>query len=385
MAMQPAHQSATAQSTATPPAVRQPVDYAIASVETMMRKYAAADLPPRNHFHYHQGVFLSGVYQTYLATGDERYFDYMRNWINAVVAPDGSIPSADPAQLDDLQPGILLYPLYKRTRDERYRKAIDWIAHTIRDYPCNPDGGFWHKVNSCAHEMWLDGLYMGGPVIAQYAAEFGHPEYFDLVARQALLMREHTETANGLYRHAWDWTKSAAWADPDTGLAPEHWGRSIGWVPVAVLDDLDFIPADHPQRPLLEAMVRDLLAAVLRYQGPDGRWWQVVDKPGAEGNWPETSCTCLFTAALCKAVRTGILDESVLGAARRGYDAVIEHLGRETRLDGTEDLIVDGVCIGTGVGDYGFYCARPTSANDLHGVGAFLLMAAEAQKVRDRL
>ncbi|KAB8292659.1 glycoside hydrolase family 88/105 protein [Bifidobacterium avesanii] len=364
---------------------KRPVDYAVASVETMMRKFAAADLPPRNHFHYHQGVFLSGVYQTYLATGDERYFDYVRNWVNCVVAPDGSIPSADPSQLDDLQPGILLYPLYERTRDERYRAAIDWIAHTIRDYPRNPDGGFWHKANSFAHQMWLDGLYMGGPVIAQYGAEFGHPEYFDLVARQALLMREHTETANGLYRHAWDWSRKAAWADPETGLAPEHWGRSIGWVPVAVLDDLDFIPAGHPDRPALEAMVRDLLTAVLKYQGPDGRWWQVVDRPGDAGNWPETSCSCLFTAALCKAVRAGVMDESALAAAGRGYEAVIANLGHETRPDGAEDLIVDGVCVGTGVGDYDFYCARPTSANDLHGVGSFLIMTSEVQKVWDRL
>lgn len=365
----------------TIPAPSQPIDYAIASVETMMRKFPAADLPPRNHFHYHQGVFLSGVFKTYLETGDERYFDYVRNWVNAVVAPDGGIPSADPGQLDDLQPGILLYPLYERTHDERYRAALDWIAHTIRDYPRNRVGGFWHKTMPFARQMWLDGLYMGGPVAAQYGAEFGHPEYFDLVAEQALLMREHTEDkANGLYRHAWDPTASAPWADPDTGLAPECWGRSIGWVPVAVLDDLDFIPADHPSRPALEALVRDLLEAVLRVQGPDGRWWQVVDKPGQAGNWPETSCSCLFVAALCKAVRTGLMPAECLEAARRGYEAVIANLGHEG-----EDLIVNGVCIGTGVGDYDFYCARPTSANDLHGVGAFLIMATEAQRVWARM
>ena len=44
---------------------RKPIDYAKASCETMMRKFAAQDLPPKGHFHYHQGVFLSGVYQTY--------------------------------------------------------------------------------------------------------------------------------------------------------------------------------------------------------------------------------------------------------------------------------------------------------------------------------
>lgn len=33
------------------------------------------------------------------------------------------------------------------------------------------------------------------------------------------------------------------------------------------------------------------------------------------------------------------------------------------------------------LGDYEFYCARPTSTNDLHGVGAFLLMCGEVERV----
>ncbi len=32
--------------------------YARAACDTMMRKFAAADLPPKGHFYYHQGVFL---------------------------------------------------------------------------------------------------------------------------------------------------------------------------------------------------------------------------------------------------------------------------------------------------------------------------------------
>lgn len=48
----------------TDPAVRPstPLAYAQSACDTMMRRYAAADLPPKGHFHYHQGVFLSGVF-----------------------------------------------------------------------------------------------------------------------------------------------------------------------------------------------------------------------------------------------------------------------------------------------------------------------------------
>ena len=55
--------------------------------------------------------------------------------------------------------------------------------------------------------------------------------------------------------------------------------------------------------------------------------------------------------------------------AKKGYEGVIKSLTFEG-----EDLLVSNICIGTGVGDYTHYCNRPTSTNDLHGMGAFLLM-----------
>ena len=90
---------------------KRPLFYAKASVETMMRRFKAEDLPPRGRFHYHQGVFLSGVYKTYQACGDERYFQYVKDWVDSCIDENGEILDCDRTQLDDLQPGILLYPL----------------------------------------------------------------------------------------------------------------------------------------------------------------------------------------------------------------------------------------------------------------------------------
>ena len=348
--------------------------YAKASVETMMRKFQAQELPPKGHFHYHQGVFLSGVYQTYRLCGDRRYFDYIKGWVDSCVNEKGEIHECDLGELDDIQPGILLYPLLDETGDERYKKALDTLLAAIKDFPRNEIGGFWHKVD-CPEQMWLDGLYMGGPIAAEYGSRFHQPEFLDLVVKEALLMREKTrDEKTGLWYHAWDYAKKQEWADPETGLSSEFWGRSIGWVPVAVLDDLDFLPEDHPGYEKLCALVKELLEAVCRYQSEDGRWYQVVNKGGMEGNWLENSCSCLFVAAICKAVKKGILPEEYLEKARRGYEGVI----RSLEWDG-DDLLVGNVCIGTGVGDYRHYCERPVSVNDLHGVGAFLLMCAQAE------
>lgn len=225
--------------------------------------------------------------------------------------------------------------------------------------------------------MWLDGLYMAGPISAEYAARYGKQEYLDGAIEQALLMREKTEDKKtGLWYHAWDYSREAEWADPETGLSPEFWGRSIGWVPVAVLDELDFIPPEHPRYQDMRRLVKDLLMAVCRYQSEEGRWYQVVDRGGEVGNWLENSCSCLYVAALCKAVRKGILGQEYLEHAQRGYQAVIQSLSWEGK-----DIQIGNVCVGTGVGDYQHYCDRPVHVNDLHGVGAFLIMCAQAQRM----
>jgi unsaturated rhamnogalacturonyl hydrolase len=83
--------------------------YAKAACETMMRKFPAADLPPKGHFHYHQGVFLSGMMETWKECGDDRYFTFAKDWIDSVFDADGKIKNVSFADLDDIQPGILLF------------------------------------------------------------------------------------------------------------------------------------------------------------------------------------------------------------------------------------------------------------------------------------
>ena len=149
-----------------------PLQYAIAACDTMMRRYAAADLPPKGHFHYHQGVFLSGMYETYRMCGNEAYIDYVKAWIDAVFDADGRIRDYVHGDLDDIQPGILLFPVYDRTRDPYYLKCLASVAAEVRDIPENAEGGFWHKTD-LKDQMWLDGLYMAGPFCAEYAQRFG--------------------------------------------------------------------------------------------------------------------------------------------------------------------------------------------------------------------
>ncbi|QAY65767.1 glycoside hydrolase family 88/105 protein [Paenibacillus protaetiae] len=353
-----------------------PLEWAEKACEALMLKYEPEQLPP-DRFHYHQGVFLSGMEKCWRENGNSRYLDYIKRWADSQVLADGSIRKHEADELDDIQPGILLYNLYEQTGDERYRKALYHLVPKLKTWPSNPSGGFWHNGRS-RDQMWLDGLYMAGPIAVQFGQTFGEDVYFDMMAKQAILMDDHIkDPVTGLMYHGWDESKSAEWADPVTGLAPEFWGRAIGWYPVAILEMLDHLPKDHKDRDRLIRIVRELLAALTKYQHPEtGLWYQVVDKAEQPGNWPENSCTSLYVQAIAKAMRLGYLDASCMDNAWKGYYGVLDTL----RFDESGHVVIGHICIGTGIGDYSHYIHRPTSENDLHGAGAFVLMCVEMSK-----
>lgn len=195
--------------------------YARAACDTMMHKFAAADLPPKGHFYYHQGVFLSGVLKTWQLTGEQKYLDYAASWVRAVFDESGKVKQYKRADLDDIQAGILLYTLYDATGDEFYRRCIESVAAQVQDIPRCQCGGFWHTCGS-SNQMWLDGLYMACPFIAEYARRFDRPEWTDLVVNEIRLMREHTRDAKtGLWYHAWDESRKADWCNPETEVTPK--------------------------------------------------------------------------------------------------------------------------------------------------------------------
>lgn len=284
--------------------MKRPIDYEKQSCDTTMRTYEAAKLPPVGHFHYHQGVFLSGMLHVYQLVKDRRYEAYIKDWVDSVIGRDGTIKGFEEGSLDDIQPGILLLYLYEKFGEVKYKTAIETLIGYINKWKTNARGGFWHKEH-LPNEMWLDGLYMAGPFMAEYAEKYSMPALWDLVVKQALLMHENmTDSKTGLMYHAWS-----------------------------------------------------------------------SDKAAIAGNWPEISCSSLYVYALSKAIRMGLMDASYLKYVKKGYEGVIGSL----EFDG-DALHVVGVCIGTGVCTYQGYIERPTSCNDLHGVGAFLLMCAEVER-----
>lgn len=144
-------------------------------------------LPDR--WHYENGCFLKAIEGCYRATGDERYFAYIRDTMERFVAEDGSIAGyrLEDYNLDQINQGKLLFLLAERTGDQRYRAAIERLVDQLRSHPRTDEGGFWHK-KIYPFQMWLDGLYMAAPFMAQYAAWSGEQAWFDEAAFQLELI-----------------------------------------------------------------------------------------------------------------------------------------------------------------------------------------------------
>jgi unsaturated rhamnogalacturonyl hydrolase len=202
---------------------------------------------------------------------------------------------------------------------------------------------------------------------------FGDSKYTDAEAvKQLLLYYNHlNDPVTGLLWHAYDESGEQAWADPKTHHSAEHWARAIGWYAMTLINVLDVIPKDQPNRSELIKILRQLATAFEKYQNKNtGLWYQVVDKGSAPGNWLETSASSMYTFALWMGVKHGYLDKHFKDVALRGYKGVLTKVSVDK--DGLTDIV--DICEGTNVADIGYYFARKRNTNDFHGIGAFLIM-----------
>ena len=334
---------------------------------------------------YVTGTVLKGFEELWRKTGDDRYFQYIQKTVDAVVDSNATIRGykLSDYNLDEINEGRMLLFLYKETGQERYKKAADLLRSQFDGQPRNSLGGFWHKKRY-PYQMWLDGLYMGSSFYAEYGKLFNQPEIFDDVVKQFVLIEAHTrDEASGLLYHAWDEEKAQAWANPETGLSKIFWGRGIGWYAMALVDVLDYLPEDHPGRKDVIAILQRLAEAITKIQDDStGVWWQVADQPGREGNYLESSVSCMFVYALSKGVRKGYLDEKYKAVSQKGYQGILAQFITENP-DGTINLTQTCSSAGLGYGrdgSYEYYVYQERRVdNDGKALGPFITASLEME------
>ncbi|MEP0366424.1 MAG: glycoside hydrolase family 88 protein [Cyclobacteriaceae bacterium] len=339
---------------------------------------------------YTHGIIAKAMLDMYDATGDEKYFDYVEDYADTLIQDGGFIVTYDSSKhnIDMINPGKILFPMFKLTGEEKYKLAAKTLVDAMENHPKTSEGGFWHKKRY-THQMWLDGLYMGSPFLAQYAKEFDAPELFDVVATQIELIDKYAYDENtGLYYHGWDESKSMLWADPQTGTSPNFWGRAEGWFAMALVDVLDHFPKDHPKYDMILEVLNKTAQGIKSTQDEkSGAWYQVLDQGDREGNYLEATASSMFAYSLLKAVRLGAIDESYLAVAKKGYEGILNEFIKENE-DGTISLTRCCAVAGLGGknnrdGSFDYYVNEKIRDNDPKGIGPFIWASLEYENLKE--
>lgn len=336
---------------------------------------------------YDMGVILKGCERVWQNTGDVRYFNYIQHLMDFYVQEDGSIKDYKPDEynIDHINNGKLVLLLYRVLGKEKYLKAAKMLREQLRTHPRTNEGGFWHK-KIYPYQMWLDGLYMGAPFYAEYSNLLQDDTAFNDITNQFVWMEQHArDPKTGLLYHAWDESKQQQWANKTTGQSPLFWARAIGWYSNAIVDALDWYPANHPGKKKLVDILNRLVTAVEKVQDKQtGLWYDILkyDGPGKEKNYFEASASCQFTYAIAKGVRKGYLPPAKFAIAKKAYAGIVREFIKvengQTNLYGT--VSVSG--LGGNPyrdGSFEYYMREKVIVNDPKGMGAFIKAAGEME------
>ncbi|PWS32372.1 glycoside hydrolase family 88 protein [Pedobacter paludis] len=336
---------------------------------------------------YDMGVVLEGAAMVWRNTGNGDYFKYIQSSMDAYIDKAGNIRTykGEDFNIDNVKNGRALLLLYKVTGQQKYLTAATQLYDQLQKQPRTKEGGFWHK-KIYPNQMWLDGLYMGEPFYAEYAALMNKDAAFDDVAKQFILMEKYARDAKtGLLYHGYDESRTEQWANKTTGTSPNFWARAMGWYMMALVDVLDNFPKNHPKRAELIAILNRTATATVKYQdAKSGVWFDIMDLPIKKGNYLESSASSMFVYGLAKGVRKGYLPQTFMMAANKGYAGLkkefVSSAGAE-RINLNKTVSVSGLGGKPKYrdGSFEYYISEKVITNDPKGMGAFICAAAEME------
>ncbi|MDE6379385.1 MAG: glycoside hydrolase family 88 protein [Muribaculaceae bacterium] len=345
----------------------------------------------------------------------DQAYEWCKEYADNAIDTDGNFYGFKKGSLDNIASGKVLLDLYARESSvdhaagERYRIAADYLYNYLRhEYKrITLDEGkncFIHK-DSYPYQMWLDGLYMGAAFYAEYLSVFS-PDDNDAwsdIALQFTTIHSHTYDADKqLNYHGWSAKPSdlnsfwANTADPFKGCSKEFWGRGMGWYAAALVDVLALMPSGHPDYPAIADIFSQVADGIRRWQDPDsGVWYQLLQyddsyvSAGGHRNYLEASVSCMFTYALLKGMRLGLLDYAEFSTVtQKAYDGLLATFITEN--GGGVDI--HNICRSAGLGPSNKPERNGTAdyyldgsdvnivSNEGKGIGSFIMASLEYER-----
>ena len=341
-------------------------------------------------WNYIDGCMTTSLIEMYKTTGEEKYIEFVKKFVNFYVKDDGSILGykREKFSTDDVCESRILFDLYNITGDEKYSKAIELSYSQVKTHPRTKEGNFWHK-KIYPNQIWLDGLYMMQPFYTRYQTLRNKKDYADIINQFQNVRKLMFDESAKLYYHGYDSSKTMFWADPETGLSKNFWLRSIGWFTVGLADVLDFMDEQmYDEYNTIKVLLKEVIDGILQYQDKESKmFWQVPNFPNREGNYLETSGSSMVAYAILKGVRLGALPERY---QQIGLDIFNGICNKYLSVKEDGDLNLGGICLVAGLGpdnnrrrdgSYEYYISEPIVENDAKGVGPLIMAYTEVMKI----
>lgn len=337
------------------------------------------------YWNYIDGCMMTSLYNLYLSSGEKKYFDFVKNYIDFFLDDDGNIKTYDKEKynLDDVNEGRVLFDLYGATGDEKYKKAIFNLYGQLKNQPRTETGNFWHK-KIYPDQIWLDGIYMAQPFYCRFSTAFNGADYSDVLKQIQNVNRLMYNAEKGLYYHGIDCSKKAFWAGKN-GLSQSFWLRSEGWFLVALIDVYEYCRDKKVARKIGEIFKRATEGIAKYVDKKTYMLYQVTDKQNADGNYPETSGSLMVSYAFLKGARLGVLPEEYSALGKKIFDGTVK---KYLTVDKEGEITLGGICLVAGLGpennrrrdgSFGYYVSEPVVCNDAKGVAPLVMCYAELQ------
>lgn len=393
---------------------------------------------------YVGGLVASSVLEAWqMHKEDTALIKAVEGFANLATSADGSQitkngkPALQPSNIDDLAAGRIYFGLYDyavanadsanarrwKTAATLVRNKLKYEHQRIGD-GLPGEGGFWHKLRY-PNQMWLDGLYMGPAVYARWQAKWGeelgdddnNQSWADIALQFKILFEKTYDEGSRLNFHGWSATPDADdsfWAkksEPNKGCNAEVWARAMGWYTGALVDVLELMPANYPDRDALVSMFKKSAQSLIDYQdSATGLWFNLLRYDGsvsADGkgdlidgqtynvgsrrNYTESSASAMFAYVLLKGHRLGILGQEAAEAGKRAFEGLLEH---KIIDEGNGAIGIKDICASAGLGpanDKGrsgtlnYYLEGSDTglvkSNEGKGIGTFILAATEFERM----
>ena len=255
-------------------------------------------------------------------------------------------------------------------------------------------GGWFHKSSDYVDQMWLDGAYMGSATLAQLTGYLGDSKNiygskvadWNMVVKQLnIVWNQCWDSNKQLMYHAFSATGAAkastktneTWAGiSNSADAPVYhsaafWGRANSWYFFALVDALEAMKNDNQENTdnykTLKKHLDSFAAGIVKWQDKTtGGWYQVMDENSSYkansynssyrwtesyNNYIETSATAIFSAALFKAVRLGLLEDTYKEAAKKAFEGIVNNFVAP-KADGTINIWSSSRSAGLGGKNY---------------------------------